>query len=528
MERFSLESHGITVGDVRRNLPPSKLYEEAIRQYDDTRIAESGALVAYSGAKTGRSPRDKRIVRRPETEGEVWWGPVNTPLEPHSYEINRERAKDYLNTLSRLYCFDGFAGWDPENRVRVRVICSRPYHALFMHIMLIRPTREELASFGRPDYVIYNAGRFPANRHTAGMTSKTSVDLSIEDGEVVILGTEYAGEMKKGVFTIMNYLMPRRGILSMHCSVTADRQTGRSSLLFGLSGTGKTTLSADSRRLLVGDDEHCWSDSGVFNIEGGCYAKTVDLTNESEPDIFQALHFGALLENVVLDESDRRVDFHDTRITENTRGAYPIEFIRNAKIPCVAGHPTDIIFLACDAFGVLPPVSRLSPEQAMYHFICGYTAKVAGTEVGVTEPQATFSPCFGGPFLVWHPTKYASLLEEKMRRHRTNVWLVNTGWSGGAYGTGHRIKLAHTRAIVDAIHSGALVSAPTTLDPVFGLAVVTTCPGVPSEMLTPRSTWPDPAAYDAAARKLAVLFRQNFALYEADAGAKLKDAGPSV
>ncbi len=287
--------------------------------------------------------------------------------------------------------------------MKVRVICARPYHALFMHIMLIRPTREELASFGRPDYVIYNAGQFPANRLTAGMTSKTSVDISIEDGEVVILGTEYAGEMKKGVFTIMNYLMPKRGILSMHCSATADKKTNRSSVLFGLSGTGKTTLSADPKRRLIGDDEHCWADDGIFNIEGGCYAKTIDLTPQSEPDIFQALHFGAVLENVVLDETDRHVDFSDARITENTRGAYPIEFIRNAKIPAVAGHPTDVIFLTCDAFGVLPPVSKLTPAQAMYHFISGYTAKVAGTEVGVTEPQATFSACFGGPFLVWHP-----------------------------------------------------------------------------------------------------------------------------
>jgi phosphoenolpyruvate carboxykinase (ATP) len=311
----------------------------------------------------------------------------------------------------------------------------------------------------------------------------------------------------------------------MHCSATADRKTGRSSVLFGLSGTGKTTLSADPKRLLIGDDEHCWSDAGVFNIEGGCYAKTIDLTNESEPDIFQALHFGALLENVVLDESDRNVDFRDASITENTRGAYPIEFIRNARVPCAAGHPTDIIFLACDAFGVLPPVSRLSPSQAMYHFISGYTAKVAGTEVGVTEPQATFSPCFSGPFLVWHPTRYAALLAEKMARHKADVWLVNTGWTGGAYGWGSRMKLAYTRAILDAIHDGTLAGAPTTPDPVFGLAMVTACPGVPPEMLIPRNTWPDPLAYDAAARKLARLFRENFRAYETSA-LDLSSAGP--
>ena len=526
MAEFSLQDQGITVEDVLRNLPPSRLYEEAIRHEKTARIADHGALVAYSGVKTGRSPKDKRVVRHPDSEGDIWWGSVNVPLDPHSFIINRERAKDYLNTQSRLYCFDGFVGWDPDYRVKVRVICDRPYHALFMHVMLIRPTREELASYGTPDFVIYNAGRFPANRHTPGMSSKTSVDISIEDGEFVILGTEYAGEMKKGVFTIMNYLMPKRGVLSMHCSATADRVTGRSSILFGLSGTGKTTLSADPKRLLVGDDEHCWSDKGVFNIEGGCYAKTIDLTNENEPDIFQALHFGALLENVILDESDRHVDFHDSRITENTRGAYPIEFIRNAKIPCVAGHPTDVIFLTCDAFGVLPPVSKLTPAQAMYHFISGYTAKVAGTEVGVTEPQVTFSPCFGGPFLVWHPMKYAELLAAKMKQHLANVWLVNTGWSGGSYGTGTRMKLAYTRSILDAIHGGALSDVAVTPDPVFGVGVPASCPGVPREILTPRQTWSDPSAYDATARRLAGLFRDNFRQFESVGGPDLRNAGP--
>jgi phosphoenolpyruvate carboxykinase (ATP) len=522
-----LEDHGILVADVRRNWTPSRLYEEAVRFDERTRLASSGALVAYSGDKTGRSPKDKRIVRRPESEADVWWGPVNVALDPSSFSINRERAVDYLNTRNHLYCIDGFAGWDRENRVKVRVICARPYHALFMHIMMIRPSKDELKSFGKPDYVIYNAGQFPANRHTAGMTSKTSVDLSIEDGEVVILGTEYAGEMKKGVFTIMNYLMPKRGVLSMHSSATADPKTGRSSILFGLSGTGKTTLSADPKRLLIGDDEHCWTDTGVFNIEGGCYAKTFDLSGESEPDIFKALHFGAVLENVVLDEDDRTVDFHDATITQNTRGAYPIEFIPNAKIPCVAGHPTDIIFLTCDAFGVLPPVSKLSPAQAMYHFISGYTAKVAGTEMGVTEPQATFSPCFGGPFLVWHPAKYAELLASKMKAHGANVWLVNTGWSGGAYGVGKRMKLAYTRSIIDAIHSGALADAPVSPDPVFKFGVVTQCPEVPAEILIPRETWADTSAYDATARKLANLFRENFRQYESGASDELKPAGPA-
>jgi phosphoenolpyruvate carboxykinase (ATP) len=327
---------------------------------------------------------------------------------------------------------------------------------------------------------------------------------------LVILGTEYAGEMKKGVFTIMNYLMPARGVLSMHCSATCDPKTGLSSILFGLSGTGKTTLSADPKRQLIGDDEHCWSDDGVFNIEGGCYAKAIDLSREREPDIFQALRFGAVLENVVYDDANHHVDFNDASITQNTRGAYPIEHMPNAKIPCVAGHPTDVIFLTCDAFGVLPPVSRLTPEQAMFHFVNGYTAKVAGTEQGVNEPQATFSPCFGGPFLVWHPNKYAQMLAEKVRKHRASVWLVNTGWTGGPAGVGQRIKLAYTRAIVDAIHAGVLREVTTVTDKNFGLNVIAQCPGVPDELLQPRLTWADQAAYDATAKKLAASFQQNY------------------
>ncbi len=527
MSDGSLKIPEITVRDIQRNLVPAKLYQEAIRREPDSSIAASGALIAYSGAKTGRSPGDKRIVRNPESEHDVWWGKVNVPIQEDTFRINRERAIDYLNTRERLYVIDAFAGWDPEYRLKVRIICSRPYHALFMHTMLVRPTREELADFGKPDVVIYNAGRFPANRYTSGMTSKTSIDLDLELGEMVILGTEYAGEMKKGVFTIMNYFMPKRGVLSMHCSATADRKSGQTTVMFGLSGTGKTTLSADPKRLLIGDDEHCWTDRGVFNIEGGCYAKAIFLTPESEPEIFDALRFGSVLENVVYDPEDHSVDFFDDSITQNTRGAYPVEYIPNAKIPCVAGHPSHVIFLTCDAFGVLPPISKLSPEQAMYHFISGYTAKVAGTEVGITEPQATFSPCFGGPFLMWHPAKYAELLAAKMQQHQADVWLVNTGWSGGAYGTGERMKLAYTRALIDAIHSGELANAPTTTDPVFGFEVVTRCGGVPNEFLIPRQTWADPAAYDAAANKLADLFRKNFAEYENGCSEAIKSAGPT-
>jgi len=509
-------------------MSPARLYEEAIRHEPGSALSDAGALIAYSGEKTGRSPKDKRVVRHPDSEANVWWGPVNFPLEEQTFDINRERAIDYLNTREKLYVVDAYAGWDPANRIKIRVVCSRPYHALFMHTMLIRPTGEELAAFGEPDYVIFNAGQFPANRLTQGMTSKTSIDLSFERREMVILGTEYAGEMKKGVFTIMNYLMPKHGLLSMHCSATSEQNSDRSSVLFGLSGTGKTTLSADPKRRLIGDDEHVWSDEGIFNIEGGCYAKTIDLTPETEPDIFNALHFGSVLENVRFDDEGHHVDFTDVSITENTRGAYPIEFIRNAKIPCVAGHPTDVIFLTCDAFGILPPVARLSPAQAMYHFISGYTAKVAGTEVGVTEPQATFSACFGAPFLVWHPAKYAELLAEKMKKHAVNVWLVNTGWIGGAYGVGSRIKLKHTRAILDAIHGGTLKNAPSQPDPIFGFETITECPEVPSEILVPENSWSDKEAFQATARKLAGLFIANFETFTSGANEEVRNAGPKV
>lgn len=526
MNTFDLKTRGLTAGEIHRNLPVGALYEHAIRYEKDASIADNGALVAYSGMKTGRSPKDKRVVKNPATEKAVWWGSVNIPLDEATYRLNRERACDYLNTRERLYCFDGFAGWDPKYRIKIRVICSRPYHALFMHTMLIRPTMTELQQFGTPDFTIYNAGEFPASRLTPGLESNTSVSLSLEDRELVILGTEYAGEMKKGVFTVANYFAPRRGILSMHCSATADKQTGRSSLLFGLSGTGKTTLSADPKRHLIGDDEHCWSDDGIFNIEGGCYAKAINLTPENEPDIFQALRFGAVLENVVL-EDDRSVDYTDTSITQNTRGAYPIEFIRSAKVPCLAGHPTDVIFLTCDAFGVLPPVSALSPAHAMYHFISGYTAKVAGTEMGITEPQATFSPCFGGPFLVWHPSKYAELLAAKMKQFQSRVWLVNTGWGGGAHGVGKRISLKNTRAIIEAIHSGALANTEMERDPIFGFDVVTECPGVPGDILLPAKAWADTSAYNAAARKLASLFKENFKKYESGVSAEIRAASPA-
>lgn len=525
--KFSLAAHQIEVPVVLRNISPSRLVEDALHyeSASGTLLSGSGALVVSSGKKTGRSPKDKRIVEHPDSVGDVWWGKVNIKLSQHAFEINRERALDYLNNCERLYVMDGFVGWDPECRLKARVIAARAYHALFMHNMLIRPTPEELADFGEPDYVIYNAGHFPANHFTEGMSSKTSVDISFESREVVILGTEYAGEMKKGIFSIMNFLMPLRGILSMHCSANIG-QRGDTALFFGLSGTGKTTLSADPRRQLIGDDEHCWTGRGVFNIEGGCYAKCINLSAEKEPQIFSAIRYGTVLENVACDPETREVDYTDDHITENTRAAYPIEYIDNAVVPCLGGHPENVIFLTCDAFGVLPPVSRLSPEQAMYHFISGYTAKVAGTEEGVTEPSATFSACFGEAFMVLHPNRYAELLAEKIERHGSKVWLVNTGWTGGGVGAGKRISLSHTRAIVDAILDGNLDDAACQADPVFGLAIPQAVPGVPESILNPRGAWPDVSAYDAKAARLATLFRENFAHYADGVSEPVRLAGP--
>jgi len=380
---------------------------------------------------------------------------------------------------------------------------------LFMHNMCIRPTPEELENFGTPDFTIYNAGQFPCNRYTHYMTSSTSIDINLGRREMVILGTQYAGEMKKGLFSVMHYLMPKRQILSLHsgCNMGKD---GDVALFFGLSGTGKTTLSTDHNRYLIGDDEHCWSENGVSNIEGGCYAKCIDLSREKEPDIWNAIKFGTVLENVVFDEHTREVDYSDKSVTENTRASYPIEYIPNAKIPCVGPHPKNVILLACDAFGVLPPVSKLSLAQTMYHFISGYTALVAGTEEGVKEPQATFSACFGAAFIMLHPTKYAAILAEKMQKQGATGWLVNTGWSGGRYGSGSRIKLPYTRKIIDAIHSGSLLEANYKKTEVFGLEIPTEVEGVPTEILDPVNTWSDKKAYQDTLLKLAGLFKNNF------------------
>ncbi|TPX66362.1 phosphoenolpyruvate carboxykinase (ATP) [Spizellomyces sp. 'palustris'] len=529
----SLKNVGISLSakaSIKRNPSVDTCYADATAFEPGTHVTSTGALAALSGAKTGRSPSDKRVVDEPAHSKNVWWGPVNIKLPKKSFEQNRKKAVEYLNTRERLYIVDGFAGWDPKYRLKIRIICSRAYHALFMHNMLIRPTPEELANFGEPDFTIFNAGATAADTSVEGVTSKTSVALSFDEKEMVILGTEYAGEMKKGVFTILHYLMPQRGVLSLHTSanegINAEKDV---SFFFGLSGTGKTTLSADPRRRLIGDDEHCWSDTGVFNIEGGCYAKAIDLSAEKEPEIFQAIRKGSILENIILDPKSKVVNYRAKDITENTRACYPIDFIPNAKIPCVGGHPKNIILLTCDAFGVLPPVAKLTTEQAMYHFISGYTAKIAGTEVGVTEPQATFSACFGQPFLVWHPMKYAEMLAEKLQEHKTNVWLINTGWTGGKYGVGSRISLKHSRAIIDAIHSGKMSE---TIDksrknyPVFNLAIPSGgIPNVPDSIFNPADVWADKTAFAKQVQHLANLFVKNFNSFGSGVEG-LKKAGP--
>jgi len=513
---------------LKRNASVAQLYEDAIT-YEGAVISSSGALINFSGKKTGRSPKDKRIVYEDSSKDDIWWGPVNIKMDEHTFEINRERAIDYLNTRDHVYVFDGFAGWDPKYRIKVRVICARAYHALFMHNMLIRPTKKELEEFGTPDFTIYNAGQFPANRFTAGMTSSTSVEVNFARKEMVILGTEYAGEMKKGIFSVMHYLQPVKfGQLSLHSSANVGPD-GDVSLFFGLSGTGKTTLSADPRRSLIGDDEHVWADTGVFNIEGGCYAKCVGLSKEKEPDIYNAIRFGSILENVVYDGETREPDYEDISITENTRCAYPIEYIDNARIPCVVNsQPKNIVYLCCDAFGVLPPVSKLNSAQAQYWFLSGYTSKTPGTEDGVTEPSPTFSTCFGQPFIICKPQRYASMLAEKMEKENVNCWLINTGWVGGKFGTGKRCPLKYTRKIIDSIHDGSLEKAEFTNFPVFNLQVPKSLEGVPDELLDPLQSWPSADACKTQMNSLAAMFNKAFERFEADVTAEVKAAGPKA
>ncbi len=489
------------------NLSTDELHQHALER-DACRVADNGAIVAFSGKYTGRSPKDKRTVREPSTESEIWWE-NNRALTPEEFARTRDELFEYAEGRE-LYVVDTYAGADPAYRIKVRFVVERAYHALFMKQLLIRPSAEELESFV-PDWTIYNFCRHSLNPETSATGNDAIIALDFARRQVLIAGTEYAGELKKSVFTIMNFLLPRQGVMSMHCSANIG-ESGDVALFFGLSGTGKTTLSADPERRLIGDDEHGWSEQGVFNIEGGCYAKCIRLSAEGEPEIFHAIRHGAILENVVLDDSGVP-DYDDPSLTENTRCAYPLEHIANAVHPSVGGHPKNIVFLTCDALGVLPPISRLSREQAMFYFLNGYTAKVAGTEAGVTKPEITFSTCFGAPFLPMRPKVYAELLGNQMDRHGAKVWLINTGWTGGGPGVGSRIKLRYTRAMIHAAFQGLLDQVDYSADPVFGLQIPHACPDVPSEVLNPRMTWPDMNAYDQAALELQALFVKNHQQY---------------
>jgi len=485
---------------------------------NDGKIVDTGALSVLSGMHTGRSPNDKRIVYYEEDKDYIWWDDVspNIKMQTNTFIINRETTINYLNSMKLLFVFDGYAGWNKDNRLKVRIICTRPYHALFMHNMLIRPTQDELLNFGNPDFTLYNAGVFPCNRFMSDMTSSTSIDFDFRRKEILILGTQYAGEMKKGIFTVMHYLMPKQNILSLHSSCNVSNNQQNVALFFGLSGTGKTTLSADPDRMLIGDDEHCWHDDGVFNIEGGCYAKCINLNKKTEPDIWNAIRYGAVVENMIHDASSKEIDFKNISITENTRVAYPINYIDNALIPCNTGHPNNVIFLCCDAFGVLPAVSRLTIDQAKYYFISGYTAKIPGTEMGISEPIPTFSACFGEAFIPCHPKIYAKLLKDKIERHHPDVWLINTGWIKGKYGSSNseRCSLKYTRQIVQMIHSGELTKLNTKRNTAFDLNYFSEIAGIPQEILDPEIAWNDHNDYINTLTHLANKFKSNFEKFE--------------
>lgn len=507
MPIIDLSRHGLApVGPVHANLPAAALIEHALRR-GEGQFAATGAFVALTGERTARSPKDKYVVRESSIEAEIDWGVTNQPMSPASFERLLVHAKKYASERE-LFVQDSTACADSHHRLSVRVIAEQAWHAHFAQCLFLRPSPTELASF-QPEWLILAVPGLRFDAQTEELNSPTVIAISFERKTILIAGTHYAGEIKKSIFTLLNALLPWKGVFSMHCSANVGVK-GDVALFFGLSGTGKTTLSADPARRLIGDDEHGWSTKGVFNIEGGCYAKTIRLSAENEPQIFNAIRFGSILENVPL-SANRVPDFNSQQYTENTRVAYPIELIANHEPTGKGGHPKTIFFLTCDAFGVLPPISRLTPEQAMDYFLCGYTAKVAGTEVGVKEPKAVFSPCFAAPFLPLAPRRYAELLHEKLQAHRVPVWLLNTGWSGGGYGVGERFNLVHTRAMLHAALDGQLENAEFRTDPIFGLSMPTSCPGVPSQVLDPRLAWKDPIAYDRAANNLAQRFREALA-----------------
>ncbi|MFL5777493.1 MAG: phosphoenolpyruvate carboxykinase (ATP) [Chloroflexota bacterium] len=508
---------------VRANLSSAELYEDAVRAGEGL-IAADGPFVVRTGKHTGRSPQDKFIVREPSSDGKIWWGEVNRPIREADYERLRARLLDHV-AQKRLYSHDCFIGAAPEHRRSLRVYTETAWASLFARNLFRRPTPEQLRDF-RPNFTILCVPSFKADPATEGTRTETAILLHLRRMEIIIVGTEYAGEIKKSAFTVMNFLMPDEGVLPMHSAVNVGA-AGDPAVFFGLSGTGKTTLSADPERSLVGDDEHGWGDAGLFNFEGGCYAKTIRLSPMYEPDIFQTTkRFGTVLENVDLDPVTRQLDLASERFTENTRGAYPLEFIGNADPTGMAGQPRTVVLLTADAFGVMPPISRLTHEQAAYHFVSGYTAKLAGTEIGVTEPKATFSTCFGAPFMPRHPGEYARMLVDRLGRADIPVFLVNTGWTGGPYGVGERMNIDHTRAMVRAALSGALDRVPMRLDPTFGFEVPTACPDVPASFLDPRATWDDPDAYDVQAGKLATMFHENFQRYADAVDPAVADAGP--
>ena len=522
--QHGLENHGLyNLNDIFWNLPTPALYEHAIRRREGA-MSHLGPLVVRTGHHTGRSANDKFIVDEADSHDQIWWGTINKPIPEQNFDILHQRMASYLQ-MKDVYVQDCFAGADPHYRMPIRIITEYAWHNLFARNLFIQPEPEDLEHHV-PEFTVINSPRFhaiPAQDHTQ---SETFILVNFHQRLVLIGGTSYAGEIKKSIFSVMNYLMPDKGVLPMHCSANIGPD-GKTALFFGLSGTGKTTLSADKNRTLIGDDEHGWSDNGIFNFEGGCYAKMIKLSPENEPEIYSTTErFGTVLENVTMRASDRRLNLDDDSLTENTRGAYHISAIPNATLDGTGGQPENVIFLTCDAFGVLPPVSRLTPEQAMYHFISGYTARVAGTEKGVTEPSPVFSACYGAPFMPLHPRRYAELLGERINTHGAKVWLINTGWSGGPYGTGKRLDIPHTRAMVNAALDGKLDDVPTWTDPVFGVEVPETCPGVPTELLRPRDTWSDPAAYDAQAAKLAGMFHENFRTYADEVSEKIRAAGP--
>ncbi|HZO73388.1 MAG TPA: phosphoenolpyruvate carboxykinase (ATP) [Ktedonobacteraceae bacterium] len=522
MSRKALEDYGlVNLGNIHWNLSPAVLVEHALARNEGI-LAANGAFAAVTTPHTGRSPKDKFVVSNEESSAKIWWGENNHPMSPETFEVMRRSLADYLQGRD-VYVLDAAAGADPRYRMPIQVITEMAWHNLFARQLFLRANGNDLSS-ERPGFTILCVPNFHTNPRTHGTRSETAIILDFEERLVLIAGTRYAGEMKKSIFTVLNFILPAEGVLSMHCSANVGPENDVA-LFFGLSGTGKTSLSADPERRLIGDDEHGWGDNGVFNFEGGCYAKCINLSQKYEPQIWNAVRFGSVYENVVLDDKTRIPDYSDDSITENTRVAYPVDYIDNVMESGMAGHPKAIIFLSADSFGILPPISKLTTEQAMYYFLSGYTSKLAGTEAGVTTPEATFSSCFGAAFLPLRPGEYANLLRERIEKHNVRCYLINTGWTGGPYGTGERININYTRAMVRAAISGAIEQAEMVVDPVFGLRIPTSCPDVPVQLLLPRNTWADTDAYDRQARALAERFKKNFTQFTLPSE-EVRNAGP--